>query len=52
MDDRVFYRCNDLTVYTNNEYVIDYCKIYSIPTKPLNNTESYRKPFKLHIGEN
>ena len=38
------------TIYTNNEYVKQYCKDNNIPVKPLNNNESYLfKPFKLHI---
>ena len=49
----IFYYCNKLTVYTNNEYVIDYCNKNDIPTKPLNNNESINKNkrYKLHIKE-
>lgn len=42
-----FYSCNNLTVYTNNDYVIDYCEENNISTKPITHTESY----KLHIKE-
>ena len=42
-----FYNCNMLTVYTNNEYVKDYCNENNIPVKPITHTESY----KLHIKE-
>lgn len=42
-----FRSCPNLTIYTNNDYVIDYCSKNRIPTKPLTHTESY----KLHIKE-
>ena len=38
------------TIYTNNEYVKQYCKDNSIKVKPINNNESYKnKQFKLHL---
>jgi len=35
MGEKVFNYCESLTVYTNNDYVINYCKEYEIPVKPL-----------------
>ena len=46
-----FKGCPYLTIYTNNEYAKEYCKENNISVKPLNNNESYKKPFKLHIKE-
>jgi len=43
--------CTSLTVYTDNEYIKNYCQEYDIPVKPLKTkTESY-KPFRLKIRE-
>jgi hypothetical protein len=39
---RIFADCPNLTVYTNNDYVINYCNENNIPTKPLSNNESYK----------
>ena len=38
----IFSGCEDVIVYTNNDYVIQYCNENNIPTKPINNNESYR----------
>ena len=47
-----FANCPNLTVYTNNEYVIGYCESNGIPTQPIKTTtESYKKSFRLHIKE-
>jgi hypothetical protein len=43
--------CNNLTVYTNNEYVLDYCYNYELPTKPLSAKNESYKPLKLRIRE-
>ena len=46
--DSAFYNCSKgLIIYTNNEYVINYCDEYNIPVKPISQKESY----KLHIKE-
>lgn len=48
-----FANCPKLTVYTNNQYVIDYCTEEGIPTQPIKTTiESYKRPIKLHMKEN
>lgn len=47
-----FKDCNNLVVYTNNNYVKDYCNKNNIPTKPLNNNESFKNLIRLHIREN
>jgi hypothetical protein len=55
IDDTAFMGCgDDLVVYTNNQYVVDYCNRpdIDIVVKPLNKNESYKKSFKLHIKEN
>lgn len=45
-----FKDCDNLVVYTNNEYVKNYCAENNIPTKPLNANESYRTTYrKLHL---
>lgn len=46
-----FWHCENLTVRSNNKYIIDYCKEYNIPVKPLNNNESFNSSIKLHIRE-
>ena len=46
--DNAFYCCSEVVVYTNNKYVIDYCKENDISVKKLNKqTESLR----LYIRE-
>lgn len=37
-----FEDCDNLVVYTNNNYVIQYCNENNITTKPLNSNESYK----------
>ena len=49
-----FADCDNLTIYTDNEYVIDYCEDNYIEVKPLSaKNESYKKPnaLKLKIRE-
>ena len=49
-----FADCDNLIIYTDNEYVSDYCDDNSIEVKPLSaKNESYKKPnaLKLKIRE-
>lgn len=46
-----FYCCISLTVYTDNDYVKNYCNEYNIPVKPLKSKNESYKPFKLRIRE-
>lgn len=43
-----FENCPNLTVYTNNEYVINYCEERKIPYKPLQTNESLTKAQFTH----
>lgn len=49
----VFYGCKNLIVYTDNKYVIDYCKDKLVPVKPASEfkNESVYRPLKLRIRE-
>ena len=45
-----FKNCKHLTVYTDNEYVLNYCYTYEIPTKSLSiKNESYRSSNRLKL---
>ena len=46
-----FDNCQSLTIYTNNDYVIFYCKINYIPVKPLKAKNESYLPLKLKIKE-
>lgn len=43
-----FYDCDKLTVYTDNDYVVEYCEEYGIPVKPL---KAKNESLKLRIRE-
>ena len=49
--DGTFIGCTNLTIYTNNDYVKQYCKKQKVTVKPVDKKEYYKKPFKLHIKE-
>ena len=43
INDSAFGACINLTIHTNNEYVINYCRKNNIPVKPLTKNEAYRR---------
>ncbi len=51
--DYAFAYCPKLTVYTDNDYVIDYCNDNDIKVRPSKEfvKESFKKQLKLHIEE-
>ena len=51
IDVDAFEYCPNLTVYTNNDYVADYCKENDITVKFLSSKNESYKPLKLRIRE-
>ena len=53
METEIFNGCKNITVYTDDEYVIDCCDLEKVPVKPIKEfkVESVNRAIKLHIKE-